>query len=109
MTDLRILAGLALFTRSLAALHYNPYKSAGDVKELTAIAGERRPSTPGVDRDAAVTATLTCDGRAPIDLSAIGATSCQNLEQVFELAQAPVAWNITASNPSERGFPTSNR
>ncbi len=44
MTDLRILAGLARFhaRRSIAALHYNLYKSAGDVKELDdAIAGER--------------------------------------------------------------------
>src|SRR5947207_2787966 len=44
MTDLRILAGLARFhaRRSIAALHYNLYKSASDVKELDdAIAGER--------------------------------------------------------------------
>src|SRR5438093_4536949 len=44
MTDLRILAGLARFhaRRSLAALHYNLYKSAGDVKELDdAMAGEQ--------------------------------------------------------------------
>ena len=44
MTDLRILAGLARFhaRRSLAAVHYNLYKNAGDAKELDeAIAGER--------------------------------------------------------------------
>ena len=44
MTDLRILAGLARFhaRRSVAAVRYNLYKSAGDVKELDdAIAGER--------------------------------------------------------------------
>jgi len=44
MTDLRILAGLARFhaRRALAAVHYNLYKSARDVKELDeAIAGEQ--------------------------------------------------------------------
>src|SRR5205823_7983439 len=110
MTDLRILAGLARFhaRRSIAALHYNLYKSASDVKELDdAIAGER--AAIGVWRwivDAAgdrYTFELAMGARR-FDLSGHWRDELAKLEQGFwELAQE--RRGMDASQPPRKPVP----
>src|SRR5206468_10920781 len=110
MTDLRILAGLARFhaRRSIAALHYNLYKSASDVNELNdAIAGERTAidAWRGIVDAAGDRYSLDLAmGARRFDLSVHWRDELAKLEQGFaELAQE--RRDLDASQPPRKPVP----